>query len=113
MNKLEFVLNKIIEKCPELKGGHYNTNGISSLMTCLPVQLEHLLLTCYQQYDEDKDYDRVNLIDGYICLSHCGLQCMYSKAIAPYDLTKSVTDNLKSNENLLNFLYSLFNQEDL
>lgn len=150
-NKLEFVLTKIREECPELRelsfgcevkikkedtfyegkgfrritvvtfddekvvefettiGKRYKLEDIAEVYG-LPIQLEHLLRALGEFQDENGWKVFVELFQPnelFIYLSND----IDQQGQVFYDLTKSVTENLETNSDLTDFLYSLFNQE--
>jgi hypothetical protein len=146
IDKLEFVLNKIKEKCPELmdlspgciveaascpdgccgldtwvidssmdiKGktiSHLvfkDTFYITKIIGHEP-RLEHLLraINKYDTRTSTKTIEETIIRFTIEAIIGQDVICVF----ANYDLTKSVEQNLEQNEELLNFLYSLLNQE--
>lgn len=104
MTKLEYVLNAIRKECPELEPQVLEWLwGQGTEIGNPEIRLEHLLRAinpkcCFCRLDSEGAIT-INIKDNHI-------EC-------DYDLTKSVTENLKTNSDLTDFLYSLFNQEDL
>lgn len=109
-NKLEFVLNKIREKCPELmECGAGRPTRLRFI-----AELRHFLLLLKQagkhiEFDiAPKDFQLPGFV-SFAVWCEDGEELLFKTS---YDLTNDLPTNLKDNPELLDFIYSLFNQKN-
>ena len=111
-NKLETVLAKIRETFPkELIITHWSDGGKTADVEYPPIKLEHLLIFINKHDTKTSTKAIEETIIRFTIEAIIGqdVVCLFTN----YDLAKSVERNLKDNPELLDFVFSLFNQEDL
>lgn len=99
------VIRYIQDNVEGLKGGYHTINGISYLEAGKEPQLNHLLLAIQPEIFWAEIYIEN---DRTILIIDEGGSLNTQKEDFDYDLTKTVEENLESNESLTNYLINLF-----